>query len=114
MSEAFESMFAAVPKEAHALRLFRVLPSGEPRCYSATTFPADPYRGCERSVRTFRFTGQLGGDPALSYGLLEAIDVDCSILADWPIPNARAFAYIKKRLQIVVVPTPDQEGALHG
>jgi hypothetical protein len=92
-----------VPPEAHALTLFRILPNGEGRRYSATTFPRDPYQGCDRMVRTARAVGWItdtgGGE---SYGLLEVLDEDGDIIWDYDIPTAAAFAAIKKKLNIVV------------
>jgi hypothetical protein len=94
---------ATVPPEAHALTLFRILPNGEGRRYSATTFPRNPFQGCERMVRTARAVGWIAecGD-VLSYGLLEVLDESGDILADFDIPNAAAFARLKKKLNIVV------------
>lgn len=103
-----ETLCGVVPENAHALRLFRILPNGEPRTYSATTFPTNPYQGCERMIRMARAVGWIGGNPEDSYGLIEAIDDEWSILGDWPIPDANSFAALKKKLGIVVVPTPDE------
>lgn len=92
---------AALTPEAHALTLFRILPNGEGRCYTATTFPLAPYQGCERMVRMAQAIGAISesGD---SYGLLEVLDENGDILADYDIPNAREFAWLKKKLNIVV------------
>lgn len=93
---------ASVPTEAHALTLFRILPNGEGRTYSATTFPKDPYGGCERTIRMARAVGWIAARSGDSYGLLEVLDVNGDILADFDIPTARAFAGLKKQLKIVV------------
>lgn len=93
---------SGVPAEAHALTLFRILPNGEGRRYSATTFPNGPYQGCERTVRMARAVGWIAEDGGESYGLLEVIDANGDILADFDIPTARAFAQVKKHLNIVV------------
>jgi hypothetical protein len=86
---------------AHALTLFRVLPNGEGRCYTATTFPRSPLAGCERLVGMARKVGWIA-DCDDSYGLLEVLDENGDILADYDIPNARAFSALKKKLNIVV------------
>jgi hypothetical protein len=92
---------ATIPAEAHALTLFRILPNGEGRCYTATTFPLDPYQGCERTVRMARAVGWIK-ESGESYGLLEVLDEHGDILTDFDIPTAAAFAAIKKKLNIVV------------
>lgn len=93
---------ASVPAEAHALTLFRILKNGKGRTYSATTFPQDPYAGCERTIRMARAVGWITQDGSESYGLLEVIDASGDILTDYEIPTASAFAQLKKRLNIVV------------
>jgi hypothetical protein len=90
-----------VPPEAHALTLFRILPNGECRTYSATTFPRAPYQGCERMVRMARAVGAIS-ESGESYGLLEVLDENGDILADFDIPTAAEFAWLKKKLNIVV------------
>lgn len=89
--------------KAHALALFRILPNGEGRKYTATTFPANPWAGCERFIRTCYAVGMLGGDPETSYAVLDVIDADHDIVQDFPIPNANAFQWIKKKLDIAVL-----------
>lgn len=89
--------------KAHALRLFRVLPNGEARSYTATTFPRNPYQGCERFVRMCCAFGYLAGADSDSYGVLDVLNVDGDIIGDYGVPTARAFAWIKKKLGMAVV-----------
>lgn len=94
----------AVSPKAHALGMFRIA-NGEGRRYTATTFPADPYRGCERFVRMCRAVGWITPQPVSlleSYGLLEVLDENGDILQDFDIPTAGAFRQIKTRLNIRV------------
>ena len=96
-------MSEPIPHEAFALTLYRILPNGEPRTYTGTTFPANPYAGCEQFVRMCRFVGWIkDSGTADSYGLLEVLDEDGSILCDYDVRDNRAFAAIKKKLDIVV------------
>ena len=90
--------------EVVALTLFRCLPNGEGRNYTATTFPADPWRGCSRFVRMCQAVGWVrestAGDDC--YGVLDALDQDGSIVQDWSVPTAAAFRGIKKKLSLCV------------
>ena len=88
--------------DAHALTAFRILPSGEPRSYTATTFPADPWRGCERTIRMARAVGWIGGDPDASYAQLEVLNAEGDIIAEYPVPDAHAFRQLVKRLDLAV------------
>jgi hypothetical protein len=97
-----------VPREAHALTLFRALQNGEGRRYSATTFPNDPYRGCERTIRMARAVGWIADESEDTYGVLDVLDTNGDIVADYAIPNSHAFAALKKKLGLVVEPAEDE------
>jgi hypothetical protein len=88
--------------DAHALTAFRILPNGEGRQYTATTFPAHPWAGCERMLRMARAVGWVGRDPDESYALLEVLNIDADIIQDFPVPTAAAFRQLKKRLNLAV------------
>lgn len=90
---------------AHALSVFRVLPSGDGRAYSAVTFPQNPYQGCEHFISTARFVGWLTDPSDDDYGVLDVLDVDASIVQDFGIPTADAFQRIKRKLNLVVEST---------
>jgi hypothetical protein len=87
---------------AHALGAFRVLPNGDGRNYSATTFPADPWQGCERTIRTARAIGAIG-EPGDSYAVIDVLDVEGSIVQDFGVPTAKAFRWWKRKLNLTVV-----------
>jgi hypothetical protein len=98
-----------IPKpveSARALTAFRVLPNGEGRQYSATTFPRDPWQGCERMIRTgFKLGFLLEGNDG--YAVLDVLDEDGDIVQDFTIRDARAFQYFKRKLhwRVEEVPT---------
>ena len=94
--------------EAHALSAFRVLKNGEARKYTATTFPRDPWQGCERFIRTGFAVGCLRewhseGD----YAVLDVLDEDGSIVQDFAIPSADAFKWVKRTLNLAVEKASD-------
>lgn len=93
---------AELHEEAHALTVFRVLPNGEGRRYTAVTFPSAPRRGCEQFVRMSRAVGWIGGQWASAYGVLDVLNEDGDIVQDYPIPDARAFRGIKRKLDLRV------------
>lgn len=97
----------ALHRSAHALSAFRALPNGEGRRYTATTFPADPWSGCERFVRMCRSVGWIGGDPESAYAVLDVLNEDGDIVQDFSIPDARAFQQIKQKLALAVDPSPE-------
>lgn len=109
-----------VPPGTVALSLFRVLANGEPRRYSATTFPSNPAGGCDQIVRMALATGAISTTPHQAgqpdgYGVLDVLDVQGDIIADFEIPNAQGFAWLKKKLNIVVEEIePDPEPAVLG
>lgn len=96
------SDFPVVPREAHALTLFRILPNGEGRSYSAVTFPRNPYQGCERMIRMARATGSLTPPDKDGYAVMDVLDQNGDIIADYTVPDARSFAWLKKKLGLVV------------
>jgi hypothetical protein len=93
---------------AHALSAFRVLPNEQTRQYSATTFPQNPWAGCERTIRMARAVGWIGGDPKDCYAVLDVLDVNGDIIQDFPVPTSKAFAQLKKRLNLVVESEPEE------
>jgi len=86
---------------AVALSAFRVLPNGEGRVYTATTFPGNPLAGCERFVRTCRVLGYLVPDGP-HYAVLDVLDATGDIVQDFLIRDAAAFRYIKRKLRLRV------------
>lgn len=96
---------------AHALTLFRCLPNGQGRSYTATTFPQDPWAGCEHTIRTAYKLGYV--DPSDSeryilgdgYGVLDVLDANGDIVQDFMVRTADAFQWLKRRLDLRVETT---------
>lgn len=102
-----------VVSTAHALTVFRALSDTEGRQYTATTFPRDPYQGCERTIRMARAVGYLhdsitdaGGEV---YAILDVLDSDGQIVQDFVIPHARAFRWFYRKLTLRVERYGDAE-----
>lgn len=91
---------------AVALTAFRALPDGGGRQYTATTFPQDPWQGCERMIRMAAAVGFVTESAPGAYAVLDVLDVDGDIIQDYGIPDARAFRWLKRKLRWVV----DKEG----
>lgn len=92
---------------AHALTLFRVLPNGEGRAYTATTFPKDPWEGCEHTIRTARFLGYIADEGERyilgdGYGVLDVLDENGDIVQDFMVKTADGFQWLKRRLDLRV------------
>ncbi len=102
--ESLTATRTSVPPEAHALTIFRAGNNGDGISYSAVTFPKDPYAGCERSVRMFQAVGYISDSFAVQYAVLDVLDKEGDIIADFTIPDAHGFQGIKKKLGLVVEP----------
>jgi hypothetical protein len=87
-----------VDKDAHALTAFRVLPDGRGRQYTATTFPRNPYQGCERTIRMASKCGFVTAPSRDCYALLDVIDAEGEYLEGFGIPTAQAFRWFKRVL----------------
>jgi len=95
---------AQLPETAHALTLFRALPDGRGRQYTATTFPANPRRGCERFIR--RALSHVGRWPMNEpYAVLDVLNAEGDVIADFPISDAASFRWVKQRLSLRVETT---------
>ena len=94
-------MARELPTSAHALSAFRMLPNGEGRAYTATTFPKNPWQGCERFLRMARKVGWIkcGED---GYAVLDVLDENGDIVQDFSVVDARAFRQIARRLHLRV------------
>lgn len=91
------------PPETVALTACRELPGGRDRQYTATTFPADPWQGCEHFVRMCGAIGYASDSgPGHAYALLDAIDEHGDILFTWDVPTAKAFRFIYRKLHLRV------------
>jgi hypothetical protein len=100
-----DSLIADPPREAVALSMFREGRNGNGIRYSAVTFPQNPWRGCERMIRMARAVGWISDSKAAhasAYAVLDVLDAQGDVIADYAIVDARAFASLKKKLGLVV------------
>jgi len=89
-----------------ALTACRALPDTQTREYTATTFPENPYQGCEHFVRMCGAVGYVrDSEPGHSYALLDAIDDNGDILFTWDVVSAKAFRFIYRKLGLRVAST---------
>jgi hypothetical protein len=78
------------PSTATALSAVRALPSGEARGYTTVE---GPYRLIERTVRTAWHVGYVTRAGEDSYAVIDVIDDNSDIIADYGVPHARAFQW---------------------
>lgn len=113
MMAAAASPRKSVVSTAHALTVFRAVSDTEGRQYTATTFPRDPYQGCERMIRMARAVGYLrdsitGADGEV-YAVLDVLDSDGDIVQDFIIPHRRAFEWFYRKLNLRVESLDEQD-----
>ncbi len=96
------------PPGAIGLSAIRALPGGKMRQYTAVEFKRG-WQGVEHAVRTFRFLGYIkASSTEPSYACLDVIDDNDDIIANYDVPTAQAFRYIKRKLNLRVVPDPEE------
>lgn len=83
---------------AHALRPVRVV-AETLRVYEATTFPGNPWAGCELYVRRCRAVGGLKDDG--SRIVLDVLDLNGDIVQDFPMTR-RGLNYLRECLKFHV------------
>jgi hypothetical protein len=103
------SLVTPPPAGTVALTAFRELPDGSGRQYTATTFPANPWQGCERFVRMCAFVGFVKDSKTAdhTYAVMDAINEDGDILMTWDVTSAKAFRFIYRKLHLRV---EDEDG----
>ena len=90
------------PADATGLSAIRPLGDGSLRQYSAVDFEAG-WTGVEHFVRTLRAVGFIRPSSAEGYAVLDVLDDNGDIIADYDIPTSQAFQYVKRRLRLTVV-----------
>lgn len=96
------------PAGTVALTALRELPNGDARQYTATTFPQNPWQGCERFVRMCAAVGYVqDSTPEHAYAVLDAINEDGEILFTWDVMSTQAFQFIYRKLHLRV---EDEDG----
>lgn len=92
---------ASVPKTAHALRPMRIDRDENPIHYTGTTFPKNPYAGCEITIRRMECFGHLmPREPGPLKGNLfvDILDADGDIL-DTLAVTREGFEYMRRVLR---------------
>lgn len=80
---------------AYALRPVRIIGDGI-RVYEGTTFPRNPWAGCELWLRRLRLLGHLADDGAGI--LLDVLDAHGDIVQDFPLTQ-RGLRYMRELLR---------------
>ena len=90
---------ASIPIAAHALRPMRIDRDENPVHYTATTFPQNPYSGCEITVRRMECFGHLTRRDGQLQGkwFLDVLDADGDILDTLEV-NQRGVEYMRRVL----------------
>lgn len=90
----------SVPKTAHALRPMRIGRDEHPVHYTATTFPKNPYSGCEVTIRRMECFGYLKrcDGPLQGEWFLDVLDADGDILDTLEV-NRRGVEYLRRVLR---------------
>lgn len=118
MSETQTSCEELAPlhPDADGFTLFRILPNGEGRAYTGVEF-TDGWKGANRFLRRLRAFGYVRNSSTApdGYHVLDVLNANGDIVQDYAVPPhpSRAFAYIKRKLQLRVV-TPDVPAASVG
>jgi hypothetical protein len=85
------------------------MPDGSMRQYTAVEFTRG-WAGVEHFIRTLRAVGYIKpSSPEPSYAILDVLDFDGDIIADYDVPTVAAFRYIKRKLQLRVEHPPTGE-----
>ena len=102
MVQAEYPIAAGVPKAAHALRPMRIDRDENPVHYTATTFPQNPYSGCEVTIRRMECFGYLTRREGSLQGtwFLDVLDADGDILDTLEV-NKRGVEYLRRVLRFL-------------
>ena len=82
---------------AVALRPVRALKDGF-RYYEATTFPQNPWQGCEMYLRRCKAFGFLKGDGEI---VLDVLDKNGDVIQDFPLTR-KGLRYLRKEFRFKV------------
>lgn len=90
---------ASLPKTAHALRPMRIDRDEQPVHYEATTFPGDPYKGCELTIRRMECFQMLTKRDGALQGkwFLDVLDAEGDILDTLEV-SPRGVKYMRRVL----------------
>lgn len=105
MPDTFASEYpvaASIPRTAHALRPVRIV-KGVAVHYTGTTFPQDPYAGCELMMCRCECFGHVWSLPegeSLPDLFIDVLDAQGDILMEVPI-SRKGFEYLRSKLRFV-------------
>ncbi|MEV4212537.1 hypothetical protein [Micromonospora sp. NPDC049662] len=93
--------------EAVGLSAIRALPGGAMRQYSSVEFTRG-WSGVEHFLRQLRACGFVrpSNSDTSGYAVLDVLDAEGDIIQDYDLPTAIAFRYVKRKLNLIVVPEP--------
>ena len=91
------------PATARGLSALRALRNGAARQYSAVEW--ETWNGVEHAVRTYYKLGFIRPSSAQTdgYAVLDVLDPEGDIIADYDVVTAEGFRYIKRKLKLTVV-----------
>lgn len=98
------SLRPSLANEAVALRPYRVFQRANKevsRTYEGTTFPADPYQGCELVLRRCAAFGGMVGDSEREYAVVDVLDAAGDIVQEYRV-NGHGFRYLRRVLRFKV------------
>lgn len=98
------------PANARGLSAIRALKDGSMRQYSGVEWPT--WGGVEHFVRILYKLGFIRPSSTATdgYAVLDVLDADGDIIFDYDVPNAVAFRYIKRKLNLRVEHVPAELG----
>lgn len=91
---------AALPKTAYALRPLRIFANGNGVHYTGTTFPHNPYQGCELTLRRCEAFGYLvpASNEPLPDLCIDVLDKEGDILDTIGVTRD-GFEYLRRTLR---------------
>lgn len=94
------------PVAATGLSAVRALPDGSMRQYSAVGF-RQGWSGVDQFIRTLRAVGFVrpSSRDTAGYAVLDVLNADGDLIADYDVPTAVAFRYVKRKLRLTVART---------
>lgn len=101
MTKSEHPIAGSISKDAHALRPMRIGRDEIPIHYEATTFPKDPYVGCELLIRRMEVFGMLARRDGRLKGawFLDVLDSDGDILDTLEV-NGAGVKYMRRTLRM--------------
>lgn len=100
---------SGLDRAAVALRPARVV-GDELRLYTATTFPGDPWGGCDLALRRCRLVGGLARAGEQTGLILDVLDDEGDIIQDYALTR-KGLRYLRRTLRFTVDHEPEEIAA---